>query len=302
MTIFKRNKKKQEKKDGACPIPEGTDKKDEKVCETCSLKTSCADKKVGEKEKVKQSIHGIKHKIVIMSGKGGVGKSTVAASLAASLADQGKSVGLLDVDVHGPSIPGVLGLKGIRAKLTADKRLAPVLWKEKLKVVSIGFLLSDEKEAVIWRGPIKMQLIKQFVSEVDWGNLDYLVVDCPPGTGDEPLSALHDLGKDAKVIIVTTPQGLVIDDVRRSISFCKKVGNEILGIVENMSGFKCPSCGDYHDLFGSGGGEKLAKEMGVPFLGHIPLNAQIMKAGDSGDLSHEFMDEIVEKVTASVGD
>jgi Mrp family chromosome partitioning ATPase len=300
MSIFRRKNKEKNQKDNDTTCPLSKEKKDEKTCETCKLSTTCKDKKIEEKEKIRHSIQGIKHKIVVMSGKGGVGKSTVAASLAVSLVNQGKSVGLLDVDVHGPSVPGLLGLKGARANMTADKMLEPVLWKGKLKVMSLGFLLPDEKEAVIWRGPVKMQIIKQFISEVDWGALDFLIVDCPPGTGDEPLTALQSLGQDTKVIIVTTPQSIVIDDVRRSITFCKKVGNEIIGIIENMSGFKCPACGEQHDLFGSGAGRELSREMGVPFLGRIPLNAKIALAADEGEASPDIMAEIVQTIDEMV--
>lgn len=246
-------------------------------CSSCSVE-GCASK---GKEGDKACLDHIKNKLVVMSGKGGVGKSTVAVNLAISLADSGKTVGLLDVDIHGPSIPRILGLKGQKAQMK-EPWLIPVKWSKNLKVMSLGFLLPDEDEAVIWRGPVKGGLIKQFIEEVAWGNLDYLVVDCPPGTGDEPLSVLQILGKDAKAVLVTTPQGVAIDDVRRSVTFCKKVGNPIAGIIENMSGFVCPTCKDTLEVFGAGAGKKLAEETDTKFLGAIPLDPGIARAGDEG--------------------
>ncbi len=250
----------------------------ENKCSTCNVEGCKSRGKPGADQ---VCLDHIKNKLVILSGKGGVGKSTVSANIAIALAEAGKKVGLLDVDVHGPSIPRIMGLKGQKAKIKPPW-LIPVKWSENLKVISLGFLLPDDDEAVIWRGPVKGGLIKQFIEEVAWGNLDYLVVDCPPGTGDEPLSVLQILGDDAKAIIVTTPQAVSIDDVRRSITFCNKVGNKVAGLVENMSGFVCPKCGDTVDIFGSGTGEKLAAETGVPFLGSIPLSKDIAQAGDMG--------------------
>ena len=259
----------------------------ENKCSTCNVE-GCKSRGKPEAEQV--CLDHIKNKLVILSGKGGVGKSTVSANIAIALAEAGKKVGLLDVDVHGPSIPRIMGLKGQKAKLKPPW-LIPVKWSENLKVISLGFLLPDDDEAVIWRGPVKGGLIKQFIEEVAWGNLDYLVVDCPPGTGDEPLSVLQILGDEAKAVIVTTPQAVSIDDVRRSITFCNKVGNKVLGIVENMSGFVCPKCGDTVDIFGSGTGERLAKETGVPYLGSIPLSKDIAQAGDMGKALTELPDD-----------
>jgi Mrp family chromosome partitioning ATPase len=160
--------------------------------------------------------------------------------------------------------------------------IEPISWSKNLWVMSLGFMLPSPTQAVIWRGPVKIGLIQQFVRDVAWGDLDYLVVDCPPGTGDEPLSALQTLGTDAQAVVVTTPQGVAVDDVRRSVSFVGEVGNKVLGIVENMSGFACPDCGAVHEIFGSGGGEKLAGEMKVPFLGRIPMDPEVMRSGDEG--------------------
>ncbi len=234
-----------------------------------------------EDEKITRTLSRIKHKIVVLSGKGGVGKSTVSANIAMTLALAGKKVGLLDVDVHGPSIPRLLSLTGAKPHIESD-HMEPVAYNSNLSVMSLGFLIPDKETAVIWRGPVKIGLIRQFVGDVDWGDLDYLVTDCPPGTGDEPLSVLQTLGPDALAVIVTTPQGVAIDDVRRSVTFCSQVGNKVLGIVENMSGFVCPNCHTTHDIFNSGGGEALAKEMNVPFLGRIPMDPEVVRSGDEG--------------------
>ncbi len=232
-------------------------------------------------EKLQKTLGRIKHKIVVMSGKGGVGKSTVATNIAVALSLAGKKVGLLDVDVHGPSVPRLLSLKGEKPHMS-EKHMEPVPWSKNLSAMSLGFLLEDERQAVIWRGPVKIGLIKQFVEDVMWGDLDYLIVDCPPGTGDEPLTTLQTLGPTAMGVIVTTPQGVAIDDVRRSLSFVGDVGNRVLGLVENMSGFACPDCGSVHNIFNTGGGEELAKEAGVQFLGRIPLDPEVAHSGDEG--------------------
>ncbi len=228
----------------------------------------------------------IKHKIVVLSGKGGVGKSTVAATLAMSLAAQGRRVGLLDVDIHGPSIPQLLGVKASRAEL-ADTRsdhapLKPVAARTNLSVMSVGFLLKDSDSAVIWRGPMKYNMIKQFIRDVEWGPLDYLIVDSPPGTGDEPLTVAQLLDTDTAAVIVTTPQDLAVSDVRKCVTFCRQLDLPVLGVIENMSGFVCPACGEKIDIFKSGGGERMAEEMELRFLGSIPIDPQLVGAGDSG--------------------
>lgn len=252
---------------------------DLKMASSCSCSS---DKKPEDKDaKLKQKMGKIKHKLVVMSGKGGVGKSTVAANLAASLAMRGHQVGLLDIDVHGPSIPRLLSLSDKKPHIEKDY-LEPVPWGKNLWVMSLGFLLPDNREAVIWRGPVKMGLIRQFLQDVAWGDLDYLVVDCPPGTGDEPLSALQLLGGQAAAVIVTTPQGVAIDDVRRSVTFCAEMGTPVMGILENMSGYSCPKCHEHLDIFNTGGGKDLAVEMGVRFLGSIPIDPEIVRSGDEG--------------------
>jgi len=226
-------------------------------------------------------MENIKHKFLVLSGKGGVGKSTIAVNLAVWLSMQGKNVGLLDVDIHGPSIPKLLNLEDKSVQAEGDK-IKPILYSDKLKIMSIGFLLADESNAVIWRGPMKHNVIKQFVTDVSWGNLDYLVVDCPPGTGDEPLSIVQLLGNADGAVIVTTPQQLSVIDVKKCITFCKQLNLPVLGVIENMSGFICPKCGQKTDVFKSGGGEIMANGMHVPFLGRIPIDPQIVQACDSG--------------------
>lgn len=223
----------------------------------------------------------IRHKIMVLSGKGGVGKSTVAVNLALSLALAGRKVGLLDVDIHGPSIPTLLHLGG-RGVTTHGEMIVPLEIGGGLKVMSIGLLLRHEDDAVIWRGPMKMNVIKQFLQDVQWGRLDYLVIDSPPGTGDEPLSVCQLIPDADGAVIVTTPQELALADVRKSINFCVKLRLPVLGIVENMRGFVCPQCGAVTDIFQRGGGEKLAAEMNVPFLGVIPLDPAITESGDAG--------------------
>ena len=225
-------------------------------------------------------VNTIRHKILVMSGKGGVGKSTVAANLAISLALQGRQVGLLDVDIHGPSIPKMLHLED--AEVTSvDGHIQPVQLAG-VKMMSIGLLLRDHDAPVIWRGPLKMGAIKQFLEEVEWGELDYLIIDAPPGTGDEPLSVCQLAAPLDGAIVVTTPQDVATADVRRSIAFCRKLELRVLGVVENMSGFVCPHCGTVTDIFKSGGGERMAASMDVPFLGRIPIDPAIGVSCDDG--------------------
>jgi len=234
-----------------------------------------------EAEALEKSLASIKRVVLVLSGKGGVGKSTVAVNLAAEMARKGKRVGLLDIDIHGPSIPSMLGLENMPIPYN-DSLMLPVEFTANLSVMSIGFLLKDKGDAVIWRGPLKNSIIKQFLSEVDWGPLDFLVVDSPPGTGDEPLSIAQLTAKKATAVIVTTPQRVSIDDVRKCVTFCRKVELPIAGIIENMSGFVCPKCGEVIPIFDSGGGEALAGEMQIPFLGRLPIDPAIVSACDFG--------------------
>ena len=241
-------------------------------CSSCSQ--NCGD----EDRKLKQAMSQIKNKIVVMSGKGGVGKSTVAVNIAAALAMAGHRVGLLDVDIHGPSVPQMLQLGTCGVQMNEEGLIMP---REigALKVVSLGFMVDDPDGAIVWRGPMKIGVIKQFLSEVAWGELDYLVIDSPPGTGDEPLTVCQ-LLEDAKAIIVTTPQQVAANDVVRSLTFCKQLNMPVLGIVENMSGFVCPKCGEVVDIFSSGAGEALAKKFDVPLLAKIPVDPVVCRGGD----------------------
>jgi len=228
-----------------------------------------------------EALAKIKHVIVVLSGKGGVGKSTVSANLATSLAMRNQKVGIMDVDIHGPNIPKMLGVEGEQI-LAENKRLIPVTAPNNLKVMSMAFLIPDADVPVAWRGPVKMGAIRQFIEEVEWGNLDYLIIDMPPGTGDEALSIVQLIPKADGFVIVTTPQDVALLDSRKSLVFAAQAGMPILGIVENMSGFLCPHCHETINIFGSGGGERTAKEMEVPFLGRIPLETDVVKSGDSG--------------------
>ncbi len=266
-------------------------------------------------ESIRERMRLIRHKILVLSGKGGVGKSTVAANLAVSLARNGWRVGLLDIDIHGPSIPQLLGLRQPplqRPGAGPDDMplLLPVPAGENLKVISIGSLLHDPDAAVIWRGPMKYNMIKQFLKDVDWGELDYLVVDSPPGTGDEPLTIVQLLEKPTGAVVVTTPQALAVADVRRCITFCRKLEVPVLGVVENMSGLSCPHCGNHVELFSEGGGKNLAAEAGVLFLGHIPFDPAVGRAGDQGRTYTQIFSEsstgkafaqVCRELTAQVG-
>lgn len=243
--------------------------------------------------------------IVVLSGKGGVGKSTVSVNLALSLAMRGLRTGLMDVDIHGPSVPKLLNLTDKVPAVKGDE-IAPITYSFDLKVMSMGFLLQGTHQAVIWRGPLKYSMIRDFISRVQWGNLDYLVVDCPPGTGDEPLSVAQFLKGKAKALIVTTPQQVATIDVEKCITFCKELELPVMGIVENMSGFVCPHCGTTVNIFSKGGGEILSKQYGIPFLGSIPLDPDIAKSGDeekpyiyfySKSIAAKVFDNIVEKIT-----
>jgi len=234
-----------------------------------------------ERLQLMKRISRIKHKIVVLSGKGGVGKSTVAVNLAWSLSEKNKQVGLLDIDIHGPSIPTLLNLEG-HPMSGSGNSILPVEIGNNLKVMSIGFLLRNRDDAVIWRGPMKYKAISQFLKDVEWGDIDFLIVDSPPGTGDEPMSVVQLIGNADGAVIVTTPQHVAISDVRRCITFCRQLRLPVLGVIENMSGFICPHCGKEVDIFKTGGGEIMAREMSVPFLGRIPIDPNIVISGDSG--------------------
>jgi ATP-binding protein involved in chromosome partitioning len=258
--------------------------------------------------RLKKSLARIKHKIVVMSGKGGVGKSTVAVNLATALAMRGYEVGILDADIHGPNIPKMLNIEH-EDVMSDEDGLMPVLVPPHMKVMSMAFLLQDPDTPVVWRGPIKIGALRQFVADVKWGDLDFLIVDLPPGTGDEPLTIAQLLENADGAIIVTTPQEVALLDSRKSVTFAQALKLPILGIVENMSGLICPHCHNTIDLFKVGGGERAAEQMGVPFLGRIPLDPNVVLGGDDGmpivlmDKSNpasKAFDEMTEKVLAKV--
>ncbi len=258
--------------------------------------------------RLKKSLARIKHKIVVMSGKGGVGKSTVTVNLATALAMRGYEVGILDADIHGPNIPKMLNIEH-EDVMSDEDGLMPVLVPPHMKVMSMAFLLQDPDTPVVWRGPIKMGALRQFVAEVKWGDLDFLIVDLPPGTGDEPLTIAQLLEDADGAIIVTTPQDVALLDSRKSVTFAQALKLPILGIVENMSGLICPHCHNTIDLFKVGGGERAAEQMGVPFLGRVPLDPNVVLGGDDGspivlrDKSNpasKAFDEMVERLLEKV--
>lgn len=229
---------------------------------------------------ITESLGIIKNKILVMSGKGGVGKTSTSVNLSIALANKGFKVGIMDVDLHGPDVPRMLGLEGT-PEVNQNKKLKPLSYSDNLKAISIECFTPNKDDAIIWRGPLKFSAIKQFIGEVEWGNLDFLIIDSPPGTGDEPLTVAQTIS-DAKAVIVTTPQEVALADVRKSINFCKIVKMEIFGLLENMSGFSCPHCSETINLFGSGGGQKTALQMGIPFLGKIPFDLRMVTCGDTG--------------------
>lgn len=230
-----------------------------------------------QEQRIREKSAAIRHKILVLSGKGGVGKSTVAANLAWALALRGHRTGLLDADINGPTIPLLMGLAGQRFRV-----LEPVAVLEQLQVMSIAFLLDDPDAPTIWRGPLKGGVIRQFIADVDWGPLDYLVVDLPPGTGDEPLTVGQMFPDADGGVIVTTPQEASLSVCRKAINFLRALKLPVLGVIENMSGFVCPHCGERTDVLASGGGQDMAAKMGVPFLGRVPLAPEVAALGDQG--------------------
>jgi len=231
--------------------------------------------------KVTKNLEKIKHKLLVLSGKGGVGKSTVSTNLAVALSEKGYKVGILDIDIHGPSIPKMLSLEDKKPE-GSNLGISPILYSDNLKVMSMAFLIKDKDSPVIWRGPMKMAAIKQLIGDVDWGNLDYLIVDIPPGTGDEPLSIIQLISDCDGALVVTTPQDVALVSVRKSVSFVKKMNIPVIGIIENMSGFKCPHCNKTINIFKTGGGLKTSNDFNVPLLGTIPLDENIVLSGDDG--------------------
>ncbi|MBN1322394.1 MAG: Mrp/NBP35 family ATP-binding protein [Methanotrichaceae archaeon] len=273
------------------------DRECDRKCSTCAEREGCP---AGEEESAKR-MGKIGYKIIVASGKGGVGKSTVAVNLAAALRDQGFRVGLLDADITGPSVPMLLGIDE-RGLVEGRDGILPVD-AQGIKVISMGLLLKSSDSAVIWRGPLKMAAIKQFLGDVEWGELDFLIVDLPPGTSDEPLSIVQLVPELSGAVIVTTPQDVALLDSRKAINMAKSLKVPVLGVIENMSGLVCPGCGEVLEIFGSGGGERAAKEMGVPFLGSLPIDPNIASLGDHGetfsggrDAASDSFDHIVDEL------
>lgn len=250
---------------------------------------------------VKESLSHIKRKFIVMSGKGGVGKTSTAVNLAIALAGQAIKVGLVDVDLHGPDVPRMLGLNKL-LDMNEEQKLIPARYNDNLSAVSVETLMEGKDDAIIWRGPVKHSMIQQFIGQVAWGDLDVLLIDAPPGTGDEPLTVAQTI-KDAQAVIVTTPQEVSLADVRKSINFCKTVNMRIFGLIENMSGLVCPHCQSMLDLFGSGGGRQTASAMQVDFLGSIPFDPQVVACGDAGvSFQEKFPQSAVSQAYARIAE
>lgn len=245
-------------------------------CDSCGSAGGCGNQKLADR------MNKIKHKVFVMSGKGGVGKSTVAASLALALAGKGAKVGLIDVDFHGPSQPTLFGVQDVRPESDGEEVLPVDV--NGIRLFSIGNILDDPDSAIVWRGPAKIGVLKQLLEEVQWGELDYLLFDFPPGTGDEALSACQLVPGEKAAIIVTTPQEVSLSDCRKCLDFCNQVEVPLIGIVENMSGFICPDCGKFHEIFSAGGGTKLAEKAGVPLLAKIPIDPVFLQECDKGNI------------------
>ncbi len=250
-------------------------------CSSCATASTCASAKTGQAGLPPKANIDVKHVVMVLSGKGGVGKSTVSVNLAYALSAHGFKVGLLDLDMHGPNVPKMLGIEDHKLGMMGNK-IEPVRVTGSLSVISMAFLIPDTSTPIIWRGPMKIAAIQQFLADVNWGPLDYLVVDLPPGTGDEALTIAQIAPNVRGAVIVTTPQDVATLDARKSAKFIEKLGLPVIGVVENMSGLICPHCGVEIDLFGKGGGKKVAEELSVPFLGAIPLDIEMRKAGDEG--------------------
>lgn len=235
-----------------------------------------------ERQRIEKNMRKIKYKILVLSGKGGVGKTTLSVNLSILLMKKGYQVGILDIDIHGPNVPKMLGLEKERLGSRGEK-ITPSLWQEKLRVVSMAFLLEDRNTPIIWRGPLKANIIRQFLADVEWGELDFLIVDSPPGTGDEPLSVCQLIPAVDLAIVVTTPQEVSLLDSRKAVNFAKELKAKRVGIVENMRGLTCPYCSSEIFLFKKGGGENIAREFKVEFLGSLPIEPGVVEAGDTGE-------------------
>ncbi|OPX79877.1 MAG: antiporter inner membrane protein [Methanosaeta sp. PtaB.Bin087] len=279
-------------------------------CESCKSRGTCPDPRKEmdvELRAVSFRMERVKHKIMIASGKGGVGKSTVAVNLARALQARGFRVGVLDADITGPSTAKLLGVE--KARLQAGPGGIEPVDSKGLKVISMAFALSGPDSAVVWRGPMKMAAIKQFLSDVNWGDLDFLIIDLPPGTSDEPLSVVQLLPDLTGAVIVTTPQEVALLDSRKAVNMAKSMKVPILGIVENMSGLRCPHCGELIEIFKTGGGERAAEELSVPFLGAIPLDPEVAPLGDEGiafvekgTAAMESFEKVVDGILDQIGE
>ncbi len=254
-------------------------------CQSCKFKSQCDAKKDPLDKQLLCNLSKIKHRVGVISGKGGVGKTTVAVNLATALATSGLSVGLLDADIHGPNVAKMLGGEGQKLHINPETNMIFPFTPDfapNLKVISLAFLLDSPDTPVIWRGPLKHQAIKQFLAEIDWGDLDLLIVDLPPGTGDEALSVAQLTKPMDGFVIVSTPQDVAVLDAQKTVNFAKALNTKVLGIVENMSGLICPHCGKLIEVFKRGGAKKLAQKYQVPFLGEIPMEVSVAEAGDEG--------------------
>ena len=269
----------------------------ESNCQSCDDSKNCSqtEKEAHEETIIAKRMGEIKHKFMVISGKGGVGKTSVSVNLAATLASQGFKVGILDADIHGPNIPKMLGVDDRKPLAGEGNSILPIAVTDNLRVMSIAFFLNNTEDAVVWRGPMKHNMLKQFLGEVSWGELDYLIIDLPPGTGDEALSIAHLMKDVDAAVVVTTPQEVALLDSRKSISFCTEIKIPIIGVVENMSGLICPHCKEEIDLFKTGGGEKIAAEMKIPFLGRIPLDPEMVICADEGSA---FVDNHPDSIAA----
>ena len=264
---------------------------------------------IEQETRLHDALAQIKHVIIVISGNGGGGKSTVSSNLAMSLAMKGYETGLMDIDITGPNIPKMFNIEDEQLMADADRMLIPIIVPPRLKVMSMAFLLPSKDVPVMWRGPIKMSAVQQFIEDVRWGKLDYLVIDMPPGTGDEALSIVQLIPKADGMVVVTTPQQVALLDSRKSVGFAAETKIPIIGIVENMSGFVCPHCGEVTDIFKTGGGEATAKEMNIQFLGKVPIEPAVVESGDSGmpivlkdpkSASAKAFEEIVDKIIKTV--
>ncbi len=280
------------------------------MAETCATsQPKDAQKKAVETQfAIRKSMNRVKHKLIVLSGKGGVGKSTIAVNLAYGFAHLGYSAGLLDIDIHGPSVGKMTGIEGQQI-LGGPNGIEPIV-KHGVKIITMASLLPPGDTPVVWRGPMKANAIDQFLSDVDWGDLDILIIDSPPGTGDEPLSTVQRIPEMDGAVIVTTPQDVALSDARRTVNFARLLKIPVIGIIENMSGFICPKCGERTDIFKSGGGEDAAAEMKLKFLGKLPIEPELMQSSDSGNpyvLGHKEnvtakeMLNIVERVGLIIG-